>query len=308
MPQVRTSDRKDLSFSVSPWQTKRDATQIATDQPYTEVEVPIKKRKTEDIAFPNILKAPPSAARQDKKTAAWKTKKAGGASVAISSQPEHPSVEQAFEGVSTDPEVNEDQTDCSFSIEAQGTSLIGTAVLALLPDGHISGHLLDANHNACFGIMGSQLTAQRECTRDVEWKLLHVTIINFKTNREVSFPAERTAADAATIQAPLQMHGDEQQVIEALQGHPRTGVELKFQCTTILAGESAEKCLATFNPKLCSKDAVVNKGIVEVYNLPISLMASHAFKTEDRCQITSPAGHMTQTLMIEVSANTTALP
>jgi len=234
MPQVRKSERKDLSFSVSPWQTKRGETQIATDQPYTEVQVPIKKRKTEQSAPPNIAKAPPSAARHDRQTTAWKTKKAGGASVAISSHAEHPSVEQAFEDVITDPEVNEDQTDCSISNEAQGTSLIGTAVLALLPDGHISGHLLDANHNACFGIMGSQLTAERECTRDVEWKLLHVTIINFRTNREVSFPAERTAADAATIQAPLQMHGDEQQVIEALQGHPATRVELKFQCETIL--------------------------------------------------------------------------
>ncbi|DBA87519.1 hypothetical protein WJX77_003187 [Trebouxia sp. C0004] len=276
MPQVRKSDRKDLSFSVSPWQTKRGGTQIPTDQPYTEVQVPIKKRRTEESARPNIAKAAPSAARQDRQTTAWKTKRAGDASVASSAHTEHPSVEQAFEGVSSHPEVNEDQTDCSVSNEAQGSSLIGTAVLALLPDGHISGHLLDANHNACFGIMGSQLTADRECTRDVEWKLLHVTIINFRTNREVSFPAERTAADAATIQAPLQMHGDEQQVIEALQGHSTTGVELKFQCATILAGESAEKCLATFNAKLCGKGAVVNKGVVEVYNLPFSLTASHA--------------------------------
>ncbi len=235
MPQVRKTERKDLSFSVSPWQTKRGETQIATDQAYTEVQVPVKKRKPEQSACPNIAKAPPSAARQDRQTTAWKTKKAGGgAPVAISSHTEHPSVQQAFEGVLPDPEVNEDQTDCSISNEAPGTRLIGTAVLALLPDGHISGHLLDANHNACFGIMGSQLTAERECTRDVEWKLLHVTIINFRTNREVSFPAERTAADAATIQAPLQMHGDEQQVIEALQGHPATRVELKFQCETIL--------------------------------------------------------------------------
>ncbi len=236
MPQVRKSERKDLSFSVSPWQTKRGETQIATDQPYTEVQVPIKKRKTEAFACPNIVKAPPSAARQDRQTTAWKTKNSGGASVAISSHTEHPSAEQAFQSISTNQEVDEDETDCSISKEAQGTSLIGTAVLALLPDGHISGHLLDANHNACFGIMGSQLTAERECTRDVEWKLLHVTIINFRTKREVSFPAERTAADAATIQAPLHMHGDEQQVIEALQGHSTiaTGVELKFQCETIL--------------------------------------------------------------------------
>lgn len=276
MPQVRKSERKDLSFSVSPWQTKRGETQIATDQPYTEVQVPIKKRKTEESACPNIAKAPPSAARQDRQTTAWKTKKAGGASVAISSHTEDPNVEHAFEGVATDPEINDDQTDCSISNEAQGTSLIGTAVLALLPDGHISGHLLIANHKACFGIMGSQLTAERECTRDVEWKLLRVTIINFRTNREVSFPAERTAADAATIQAPLQMHGDEQQVVEALQGQPTPGVQLKFQCETILAGESAEKCLATFNPKLCGKDAIVNKGIVEVHNMPFSLTASHA--------------------------------
>jgi len=56
------------------------------------------------------------------------------------------------------------------------------------------------------------------------------------------------------------------------------------------AGESAEKCLATFNPKLCGKDAVVNKGVVEVYNLPISLMTSHASR-QRQVPKTSTAAH-----------------
>ena len=49
--------------------------------------------------------------------------------------------------------------------------------------------------------MGVQLTAMRECTRDLEWKLLELTILDFESRVEVTFAAEQTAADAARIQA-----------------------------------------------------------------------------------------------------------
>lgn len=230
MPQIGKTDRKDLSFSVSPWQSKRGSTQIATDQAYTEVQVPIKKPKTEASFPPQVAAA---TARKDVHSHGWRTRNSGGITSEISPHTQ-PKVEDASNSTSPAPELIEHEVDYSEPDEDLGTSLVGTAVLALLPNGQISGHLLDAHSSKCFGIMGRQLTAERECTRDFEWKLLYVTIIDFKTNKEVSFPAERTAADAATIQAPLQMHGKEQQIIEALHGHPNTDVSLKFQCTTIM--------------------------------------------------------------------------
>ncbi len=234
MPQIRKTVRKDLSFSVTPWQTKRGSTQTDTDQIYTEVQLPYKKAKVDESAGATIAAADRPATRQATHSSDWKSRKRSGAPAEIRLQAEQPSLQTAMDDVSPIPNIDGDATDSTGSDEASGTSLNGTAVLALLPDGQISGHLLDASSNTCYGIMGHQLTAERECTRDIEWKLLYVTILDFKSNREVSFPAERTAADAATIQAPLQMHGEEQQVIEALQGQTSTDIEFKFQCTTIL--------------------------------------------------------------------------
>lgn len=303
MPQIKKSISKDLSFSVSPWQTKRGNTQMEADQTYTEVHLPFRQAHVDESADSSQVAATRSLLNRDTHEGGWKRRKKCGATTEISLQLEDPQPRAAREHSSENPEVDNDTTEWSESDDVSvaglnGISLTGTAVLALLPDGHISGHLLDADSNTCFGIMGRQLTAERECTRDVEWKLLYVTIIDFRTNSEVSFPAERTAADAAIIQAPLQMHGEEQQVIEALQGHSSPKVELKIQCTTILVSQASDICriqfspsnpskalvpeccsqdggsadifLATFNSKLCGKAAVVNKGTMKVHKLPFS--------------------------------------
>ena len=84
--------------------------------------------------------------------------------------------------------------------------------------------------------MGIQLTALRECTRDVEWKLMKITIIDFDSKAEFQFAAERTAADAARIQAPLQFHGDEPELAEALSGLAPSDIQLHFECHTIMVG------------------------------------------------------------------------
>lgn len=36
------------------------------------------------------------------------------------------------------------------------------------------------------GIMGREVLSQRECTRDAEWKLMHVTLLNLISEAEVS--------------------------------------------------------------------------------------------------------------------------
>ena len=239
MPQINKSVKKDLSFSVSPWQSKQDTPEITEDQPYQEIQLPLKRKTREHLAESRPGASQPSRALQRKGSASqWQKKKKDQTPAEGSLLAEQPAIDRP---ISPDPAQNIDsKTDTerdTVNIDTtKGSSLQGTAMLALLPNGQISGHILDTHSSACFGFMARQLTAERECTRDTEWRLLHATIIDYKSSKEINFAAERTAEDAATIQAPLQMHGEEEQIVTALQGHADadTDIEFKFQCTTIL--------------------------------------------------------------------------
>lgn len=109
--------------------------------------------------------------------------------------------------------------------------------------------------------MGVQLTALRECTRDTEWKLLKLTIVDFASQIEVQFAAERTAAHAARIQAPLRFHGDEPELTEALHGIPASKIQLEFQCHTILV--YSRLLLSVYGiPDTCMLAVAFNVGLV----------------------------------------------
>jgi hypothetical protein len=56
-----------------------------------------------------------------------------------------------------------------------------------------------------------QVVSQRECTRDAEWKLLRMRVIDFARGAEASFLAEKVGGDAAQITAPIELQGDEEQ-------------------------------------------------------------------------------------------------
>lgn len=239
MPQIKKSVQKDLSFSVSPWQCKQATPEITRDLLYQETQLPFKRKTTEPVAGNIAGTAQRPRASQGKGAASpWQKKKKVSITDKVGVLAEHPptdtiddpdSAHHMGRNADSDTEADTSQTDTT-----KGSSLQGTAVLALLPSGTISGHILDTHSGACFGFMAHQLTAERECTRDSEWRLLHVTIINYKSGQEFHFAAERTAEDAAAIQAPLQMHGEEEQLIAALQGHAGADINFKFRCTTIL--------------------------------------------------------------------------
>ena len=237
MPQIKTSAKKDLSFSVSPWQCKQATPEITRDQLYQETQLPFKRKASDPVAGRKAESSQPPRASQGKGSASqWQKKKTVPTPQEVSVLPQQPpadTIDDPDTAHHTDSTAESD-TDKSLADATKGYSLQGTAVLALLPSGQISGHLLDGHNGACFGFMARQLTAERECTRDSEWRLLHVTVIDYKSGQEISFAAERTAEDAATIQAPLQMHGEEEQLIAALQGHADAEVDFKFKCTTIL--------------------------------------------------------------------------
>lgn len=228
MPQIKKSISKDFSFSVSPWRSKPGDPEITGDQLYQQTPLPFEKARTSSPGPSSATVCIPHAVSAHGHASQWQTKKRKSAD----------EVGPSLQLSASDTAAVQDTADWNADSEAaevsQGISVIGTAVLALLPNGQISGHLLDTHSNKCFGFMARQLTAERECTRDTEWKLLHATIIDFQSKKEIKFPAERTAEDAAVIQAPLQMHGEEEQIIAALQGCASTEVDFKFQCTTIL--------------------------------------------------------------------------
>ena len=239
MPQINKSVKKELSFSVSPWQSKQATPEITEDQPYQEIQLPLKRKTREHLAESTPGASQRPRALQIKGSASqWQRKKKDQTPAEGSVLAEQPATDRP---ISPDPAHDIDSksdTECDTvnTEPTKGSSLQGTAVLALLPDGQISGHILDTHSSACFGFMARQLTAERECTRDTEWRLLHATIIDYKTSKEINFAAERTAEDAATIQAPLQMHGGEEQIITALRSHADADIDInfKFQCTTIL--------------------------------------------------------------------------
>ena len=246
MPQINKSVKKDLSFSVSPWQSKQATPEITEDQPYQEIQLPLKRKTREHLAVPRAEASQRPRPSQRKGSASqWQRKKQDqtpNENNVLAEQPatDTPNAPDLAHHVDSKSDTD---TDTSIKDATQGPSLQGTAVLALLPNGQISGHILDTHSNACFGFMARQLTAERECTRDTEWRLLHATIIDYKSSKETNFAAERTAEDAATIQAPLQMHGEEEQLIAALQGHADadTDINFKFQCTTILVSRFWEQ-------------------------------------------------------------------
>ena len=239
MPQINKSVKKDLSFSVSPWQSKQATPEFAGDQPYQEIQLPLKRKARENLAQSAAEASQrPRALKREGSASQWQRKKRDQPRDEGSVLAEQPATDRPVSvgpvhhvDSESDTQIDTDNTDT-----IKGSYLQGTAVLTLLPNGQISGHLLDAHSSACFGFMARQLTAERECTRDAEWRLLHATIIDYNSSTEINFAAERTAEDAATIQAPLQMHGEEEQLIAALQGHADTVIDVnfKFQCTTIL--------------------------------------------------------------------------
>lgn len=267
MPQIKKSSRKDVSFSVSPWQSKQATPEITEDQLYKEVQLPL-KRKTRELAE---VKAEPSqrprTSQQKGFARQWQRKKkeqAPDEGSVVAEQPATDAVDGPNPAFDIDSEADT-YTDTDDTDTAPGSVLQGTAVFALLPSGQISGHILDSQSNACFGFMAHQLTAERECTRDTEWRLLHATIIDYKSSKEINFAAERTAEDAATIQAPLQMHGEEEQLIAALQDHAdaETDIRFKFQCTTILVSCSWEHIWCT-GLKFCKSNWLC-RGHMQVY-------------------------------------------
>ncbi|GMH27013.1 hypothetical protein Nepgr_028856 [Nepenthes gracilis] len=137
----------------------------------------------------------------------------------------------------------------------------GVASIALLPCGSISGHFIQLPHSICFGLLGSELECERECSRGEDYRLIKLTIIDYNRKKEQDVVVECKGHDAARFRNIDHAHGWEKDVAnEVEQKHQKNKISISFECETLKADKEAEDHIRKFMPKLAGMDAVVNIG------------------------------------------------
>ena len=102
---------------------------------------------------------------------------------------------------------------------------------------------------------GSEVTSYRECTRDMEWSIVKLHFIGLP-----AVIAERTGGDAMRLKAPVQWQGDEAEVALDLARGCCQGIELEFECHSLLADAAADEELGRIMPGAVGMGAMVNIG------------------------------------------------
>ncbi|KVI09132.1 uncharacterized protein LOC112521143 isoform X1 [Cynara cardunculus var. scolymus] len=144
----------------------------------------------------------------------------------------------------------------------------GMASIALLPNGSISGHFVHLPHSVCYGIHGTELACERECSRGEDYCLVKLTIIDFNSKKERDVVVERRGHDAARLCNVDHAHGWEKDVVNLVdEKHKKSKIVVSFKCETLKADEAAEEHLRRFMPKLTGMDAVVNIGKMSITGL-----------------------------------------
>ncbi|XP_050227195.1 uncharacterized protein LOC126676905 [Mercurialis annua] len=144
----------------------------------------------------------------------------------------------------------------------------GVASIALLPCGSISGHFVQLPHSVCYGLHGTELACERECSRGEDYRLINLTIIDYNTGKEQGVVVECRGHDAARFNNIEHAHGWENDVVamtEQKQGGRK--ISISFACETLKADKSAEEHIRKFMPKLAGLDAVVNIGKMKISGL-----------------------------------------
>ncbi|CAN7079980.1 unnamed protein product [Brassica oleracea var. botrytis] len=89
----------------------------------------------------------------------------------------------------------------------------GVASIAVLPCGSISGHFIHTPLSVCYGLHGTELACETECSRGEDYRLIKLTIIDFNSKKEQTVVVECKAHDAARINNVEHAHGWEEDVI-----------------------------------------------------------------------------------------------
>ncbi|KAI3452244.1 hypothetical protein Pfo_008909 [Paulownia fortunei] len=144
----------------------------------------------------------------------------------------------------------------------------GVASIALLPNGSISGHFIQLPHSICYGLHGTELECERECSRGEDYRLIKLTVTDYNSKRERDIVVECRGHDAAKIFNTDHAHGWQKDVVGMLEEkHGKCKVKVCFECETLKAEKAAEDHLRKFMPKLVGMDAVVNIGRMTIAGL-----------------------------------------
>ncbi|KMT17279.1 hypothetical protein BVRB_2g039790 [Beta vulgaris subsp. vulgaris] len=144
----------------------------------------------------------------------------------------------------------------------------GIASIALLPCGSISGHFIRLSHSTCYGLHGTELACERECSRGDDYRLIKLNIVDFSTKKEATVVVECKGHDAARFTNVEHAHGWGNDVTnEVEQKQKKSKIIISFECETLKAGAAAEEHIRQFMPKLAGMDAVVNTGKMTIKGL-----------------------------------------
>ncbi|PRW45610.1 L-ascorbate peroxidase 6 isoform X1 isoform B [Chlorella sorokiniana] len=189
-----------LFLGVSPWQDASKAQEEADVEPSDEqqpgcsvVELPLVVGAAAAAAAPA---AGPASMPIDSKLAAAPAAPAAAPSGGWQAKKRKPAADeaQASGAMAAEPGGSSCPLATHPSAGAAGgeqppaepapLELEGTAYLALLPNGSITGHLVCPPSifrpgRRSFGLMAEAVLAGRECTRDADWGVLRLTLINF---------------------------------------------------------------------------------------------------------------------------------
>lgn len=144
----------------------------------------------------------------------------------------------------------------------------GVASIALLPCGSISGHFIQLPHSICYGLHGTELACERECSRGEDYRLIKLTIIDYNRKKEQTVVVECRGHDAARFHSIDHAHGWENDVVGMVeQKDGKNKIFVSFVCETLKAEKAAEDHIRQFMPKLAGVDAVVNIGPMSITRL-----------------------------------------
>uniref|UniRef100_A0A2N9GYD5 Clp R domain-containing protein n=1 Tax=Fagus sylvatica TaxID=28930 RepID=A0A2N9GYD5_FAGSY len=133
----------------------------------------------------------------------------------------------------------------------------GVASIALLPCGSISGHFIQLPHSICYGLHGTELACERECSRGEDYRLIKLTIIDYNRKKEQTVVVECRGHDAARFHSIDHAHGWENDVVGMVeQKDGKNKIFVSFVCETLKAEKAAEDHIRQFMPKLAGVDAV----------------------------------------------------
>lgn len=160
--------------------------------------------------------------------------------------------------------------------EHRGKIMEGVASIALLPNGSISGHFIQLPHSVCYGLQGTEIACERECSRGEDYRLIKLTIIDYNTKAEKAVVVECRGHDAARMCNVEHAHGWENDVVGMVEEEDKKHrILVSFDCETLKAEKEAADHIEKFMPKLIGVDAVVNIGPMKITGLDFEAEAEN---------------------------------